>query len=127
MARLPLFPEQASSIAPQIDALLYFLLGITAVFGTLIAGLIVYFLIRYRRRSADERPAGVQGSLALEGAWTIIPFAITMVVFFWGASLFASLSHPPEDAMQVHVVGKQWMWKVQHMEGKKEIDELHVP
>jgi cytochrome c oxidase subunit 2 len=122
-----LFPEQASTIAPRTDGLLFFLLSITTFFVVLIAGLILYFMIRYRRRSANEVPAGIHGSLMLESVWTVIPFLISMVIFFWGASIFASLTRPPDDALQVNVVGKQWMWKVQHMNGRREINELHMP
>src|SRR5262245_28923974 len=122
-----LFPEQASTVAGQVDALTLFLLAITAFFTVLIAGLIVVFMIRFRRRSATELGADVHGSLALEIGWTIIPFAIVMVIFVWSASLFAKIKLPPADAVNVNVVGKQWMWKLQHMEGRREINELHVP
>ncbi len=125
--RFRLFPEQASTLAPQTDALLFFLLAITTFFVVLIAGLIIVFMIRYRRRAPDEIPESVHGSLALEIAWTLPPFVIVMVIFFWGASLFAIIRRPPDDAMNIDVVGKQWMWKLQHMEGRREIDELHVP
>ena len=127
-------PEAASSLAGETDALFLFLLGISLFFALLIAGLIVYFMVRFRRRPGVEHvsePAGHSaaghGSLWLEITWTAIPFAIVMVVFFWGASLFAKLRTVPADAMQIDVVGKQWMWKLQHMEGRREIDELHVP
>jgi cytochrome c oxidase subunit 2 len=63
----------------------------------------------------------------LEGLWTAIPFAITMIIFFWGASLYATLRRAPDDALPILVVGKQWMWKLQHMSGRREINELHVP
>ncbi len=124
---LPLFPEQASTIAAPVDHALYFLLGISVFFGLLIAGLIVVFMVRYRRRSPDEVGAAVEGSLVLESAWTIVPLIIVIVIFFWGASLFARISLPPADAIPINVVGKQWMWKLQHMEGRREIDELHIP
>ena len=127
MSRFALFPEQASTMAAQVDALFYFLCGLTIVFSTLIAGLILRFMVAYRRRAADEVPPGVHGSLLLEAAWSVIPFGLTMVIFFWGASLYASLNRPPDDALDVHVVGHQWMWKMQHMEGRQEINELHVP
>jgi cytochrome c oxidase subunit 2 len=125
--RFRIFPEQASTLAPQTDALLFFLLAISAFFVVLIAGLIIVFMIRYRRRDPDEIPEHVHGSLALEIGWTLPPFVIAMVIFFWGASLFATIQRPPDDAMNIDVVGKQWMWKLQHMEGRREIDELHVP
>src|SRR5262249_57816960 len=99
-----------------------------AIFSPLlIAGLSVVFGVRYRRRPGGEPPAVVHGSMALEVGWSVIPFAITMVLFFWGASIFATINRPPDDALDVNVVGKQWMWKIQHMEGRREIDELHVP
>jgi len=127
MFRQALFPEQASTIAARTDALLFFLLGITAFFVCLIAGLILYFMVRYRRRSSDEVGAPTHLSLGLEVLWSGIPFVLAMVVFFWGASIFASLNRAPDDALQVYVVGKQWMWKIQHVEGRREINELHVP
>ena len=124
---LPFFPEQASSLADNVDALYYFLLTVSAFFTLLIAILVIYFAIKYRRRSDDERPHPVAGSLKLELAWTIIPLAIAMVMFFWGAALFFALSRPPEGAMEIYAVGKQWMWKFQHLDGQSEINELHVP
>jgi cytochrome c oxidase subunit 2 len=127
MTRFPVFPEQASTMAPRVDGLLFFLLGVTAFFVVLIAGLILAFMVKYRRRSPDEVPAGVHGSMALEAFWIAVPFAIAMVVFFWGASLYASFGRAPDDALQVTAVGRQWMWKFQHAEGRREINELHVP
>jgi cytochrome c oxidase subunit 2 len=125
--RFRIFPEQASTLAPQTDALLFFLLAVTTFFVVLIAGLIIVFMIRYRRRDPDEVPESVHGSLALEIAWTVPPLVIAMIVFFWGASLFATIQRPPDDAININVVGKQWMWKLQHMGGRREINELHIP
>jgi cytochrome c oxidase subunit 2 len=122
-----LLPAQASTIAPEVDALYFFLIGVSLFFSLLIAGLLLRFMIAYRRRAATDVPPLVHGSLALEGAWTAIPFAIVMVVFVWGARIFAALHDPPADALEIHAVGKQWMWKLQHLEGKREINELHIP
>ena len=127
MGELPLFPEQASTFAPEVDHLLYFLMAVSVFFTLLIFGAILYFAIRYRRRSEQELPHVVHGGMALEILWTVIPFGLTMIMFGWGASIFFRESVPPADAMQIYVVGKQWMWKVQHMEGQREINELHVP
>ena len=69
----------------------------------------------------------MHGSAVLEILWSVIPFGITMVMFGWGASIFFKESRPPDDATQIYVVGKQWMWKIQHPEGKREINELHMP
>ena len=126
--RFRIFPEQASTLAPQTDALLFFLLAVTTFFVVFIAGTIIVFMIRYRRRDPDEIPeSGAHGSLALEIAWTVPPLVIVMIIFFWGASLFATIQRPPDDAINIDVVGKQWMWKLQHMEGRREINELHIP
>jgi cytochrome c oxidase subunit II len=122
-----LFPAQASSTAPMVDHLLYFLLGISVFFTVLIFCCIFYFAIRYRRRSEAEMPAAVHGGLPLEITWSVIPFILTMIMFVWGASVFFYTSTPPANAEQVYVVAKQWMWKLQHMEGQREINELHIP
>jgi cytochrome c oxidase subunit II len=124
---LPLFPEQASTMAGRVDALYLFLIAISVLFGTLIAALVVTFAVKFRRRSRDERPAPIHGSTALELAWTLIPLGIVMVIFLWGAEVFFAMARVPPGTMNVYVVGKRWMWKTQHMTGQREINELHVP
>ena len=124
---IPLFPEAASSIAGRVDALYFFLLGITVFFSVLIAGLIIVYAVKYRRQSPRSIGTKIHGGLALEIAWTVIPLAITMVIFVWGASVFFAMSTPPADTLNIYVVGKQWMWKFQHLDGQREINELHVP
>jgi cytochrome c oxidase subunit 2 len=123
----PLFPETASTIASSVDALYFFLLAVTAVFSLLIAGLIVYYAVRYRRRSPKDIGQTIHTSYALEITWTVIPLAITMVIFVWGAKIFFAMSTPPAETLNIYVVGKQWMWKFQHLDGQREINELHVP
>ena len=123
----PFFPEQASVQAAQVDAIYFFMVAVTAFFSLLIASLIVLFAIKYRRRHKDEIGADIHGSLALELLWTVIPFFITMVMFAWGAKVFFDIYRPPAGAMEVYIVGKQWMWKAQHLDGMREINELHVP
>jgi cytochrome c oxidase subunit 2 len=123
----PLFPQQASAQAGQVDAIYFFMVAVTAFFSILIAALVVVFAIKYRRRHRDEVGHAIHGSLALELLWTVIPFLIVMVMFVWGAKVFFDLYRPPVGAMEIYVVGKQWMWKVQHMDGQREINELHVP
>jgi cytochrome c oxidase subunit 2 len=127
MGTLRLFPEQASTFAPEVDHLLYFLLTVSIFFTLLIFGAIFYFAVRYRRRSEKELPHVVHGGMTLEIVWSVIPFGLTMVMFTWGAAVFFRESRPPDDALNIYVVGKQWMWKIQHMEGRREINELHIP
>jgi cytochrome c oxidase subunit 2 len=123
----PLFPQQASRQAGQVDALYFFLLAVAAFFSLLIAVSVVVFAVKYRRRRAGDIGEAIHGSLALELLWTIIPFFIVMFIFVWGAKVFFDLYRPPAGAMEVYVVGKQWMWKIQHQGGQREINQLHVP
>ena len=91
----PLFPESASTIAGEVDALYFFLVGLSVVLSVLIASLVVFFAIRFRRRHADEVGAQVHGGLLLEIGWTVVPFLITMVIFFWGAKVYFAMANPP--------------------------------
>lgn len=124
---LPLFPQQASTYAGREDALFLFLVAVSVFFVALIFLLILVFAIRYRRRSPDEKARPTRESLALEVIWSVIPLGLTAIMFAWGAHLYFFASRPPANAMEIDVVGKQWMWKFQHPEGVREIDALHVP
>jgi cytochrome c oxidase subunit 2 len=127
MQSLPFQPEQASSIARSVDQLYYFLTAVTLFFTALIFSIIFYFMIKYRRRAPDERPKAIEGSFPLEVLWTAIPTLIVAVIFVWSSTLYFRNSEPPKGAMEIFVTGKQWMWKVEHPEGQREINELHVP
>jgi cytochrome c oxidase subunit 2 len=125
---LPLFPQQASTFAPQVDALYFFLIAVSVVFGGLIFFLVIYFAVKYRRRSPDEPPPPyVRSDTRLEVAWAVVPLVLTLIIFYWGASLFFTMMRPPKDALEIWVVGRQWMWKFQHPDGQREINQLHVP
>jgi cytochrome c oxidase subunit 2 len=121
-----LFPVQASTFAEKLDKLYWFLLGVSGFFAGLIILLIIVFAIVYRRRPG-HRPENTQQSLGLELIWTAIPLMLVTVMFVWGSELFLDQSIPPQGAEEIYVVGKQWMWKVQHSNGRREINELHVP
>jgi cytochrome c oxidase subunit 2 len=123
----PIFPEEASTLAGKTDHLLFYLLGLSALMTALIAGLILYFSIRYRRRPGNELATQIQGSNRVEIAWTLFPIVFFMVAYAWGAGVYFWAYTPPRDALEVYGVGKQWMWKFQHLGGQREIDELHVP
>jgi cytochrome c oxidase subunit 2 len=128
---LPIFPHSASNFAPRIDALYAYLVTVSAFFSILIASLIVFFAVKYRRKSESEIPAPMDehsaGGMLLEITWSVIPLLLSLVMFGWGAIIFFDESKPPSDAMEIWVTGKQWMWKIQHLEGTREINELHVP
>ncbi len=128
MGRWSIFPPSISTNAAEVDDLYIFLLIVGGVMTVLIFLAILYFSFKYRRRDPEERPRAIHGSLPLEIAWSVIPFLIMMVMFVWGTELyFRNYTLPPANALDVYVVGKQWMWKVQYPSGQREINELHVP
>src|SRR5579864_3238007 len=106
----PLFPVAASTMADRVDALYFFLLAIGSSFSLLIAGLIVVYGVRYRRRAPKSIGKVIQGGTLLEITWIVIPSLITVVIFVWSASVFFAMSQPPEQTLNIYVVGKQWMW-----------------
>jgi cytochrome c oxidase subunit II len=121
-----LFPREASTIAPYADALYFFLLAITVIGLVLVGALVFGFSIRYRKEKSPVATQ-VEGSTLLEATWTIIPLALFMVTWIWGALLYFRIYNPPTNAMNIYVVGKQWMWKAEHPGGQHEINALHVP
>jgi cytochrome c oxidase subunit 2 len=121
-----LFPAEASTIAPYADALYFFLVGMTLTGVLLVAVLVFGFSIRYRK-SRNPVATQIEGSTLLEATWTIIPLAIFLVAFVWGALLYFRIYNPPTNAMNIYIVGKQWMWKAEHPGGQHEINALHVP
>jgi cytochrome c oxidase subunit 2 len=127
MGNIPLFPQQASSFASDVDGLLFFIVGVTAFFAVLVVVLVAVFAVRYRRRHAAEVGTPVHGALVLEITWTIIPLILAMMMFYWGAIVYFEMARPPQHAMEIYTVGKRWMWKFQHVTGQREINELHVP
>lgn len=114
-------------MAARVDGLFFFLLAVSLFFAALIFLLVAIFAVRYRRRPATEQPAPVKGNLKLEILWTVVPLSLTLVMFAWGVELYLDMHAAPDHAIEVNVVGKQWMWKVQHPTGQQEINELHVP
>jgi len=124
---VPLFPESASTQAGKVDALFAYLCAVSIVFSLLIGALVIYFTIRYRRRSEQERAHQIHGDNRLETIWTIIPLVLAMIMFVWGVDVFFHYARAPHDSMEMYAVAKQWMWKFQHPEGHREINELHIP
>jgi cytochrome c oxidase subunit 2 len=126
LTNFAIFPPEASAIAPYTDEFYFFLTFISLV-GLVIVGLMVgTFSFMYRK---DRNPVAthIEGSTLLEATWTIIPLALFMVCFVWGALLYFRIYNPPTNAMNIYIVGKQWMWKAEHPGGQHEIDALHIP
>ena len=126
-SELPLFPVRASSFAGSVDALFFYLLVVTVFFSALITIAILYFFLKFRRRKADEIGVAIHGSMVLEAAWMGIPFILAMVMFGWGSSIYVNMRRPPKEALDIYVIAKQWMWKLQQPDGRREINELHIP
>ena len=122
-----LLPEVASTVAGRVDALYLFLVGLTAFFTVLIFAVFIIFMVKYRRRDPNSVGARIHGGMILEITWSIVPLFIVMGIFVWSTELYFTISHPPAETMNIYAVGKQWMWKFQHMDGQREINELHVP
>jgi cytochrome c oxidase subunit 2 len=127
MGHLLLFPGRASSIAPHVDAVMFFVLAIAIFFSALIAILIVGFSIKYHYRRQADRSNAPTFNLAIELVWTGVPLVLVLVMFGWGARVYINEHQPPPGALEIYVLGKQWMWKVQHPEGAREINSLHIP
>jgi len=127
MSHLSIIPEQASTLAPHVDQLYWFIIGVTAFFGILTSVLVVYFAVKYRTNDPLAIGAPITGSIPLELAWSIIPFLISVVIFGWAAQVFFDIYRPPDQTLEIYATGKRWMWKFQHLDGKAEINELHVP
>ncbi len=113
-------------MAHRVDALYIFLLVVTGMMALLVCVLVIDFAARFRHRPG-VRAEQIEGSNALEITWSVIPFFIFMAIFAWGAVVYFKERTPPADSTEVYVVAKQWMWKVEHAEGQREINELHVP
>jgi cytochrome c oxidase subunit II len=126
LTEFALFPPEASAIAPYVDAFYFFLLLISLV-GLVLVGLMVGAFSIMFRKEKNPQATHIEGSTLLEATWTIIPLALFMVCFVWGALLYFRIYNPPTNAMNIYIVGKQWMWKAEHPGGQHEINALHIP
>jgi cytochrome c oxidase subunit 2 len=122
----PLWPDRASTMAGNVDALYIFLLLVTGMMTLLVFSCVIYFAARYRKQKGVQAEK-IEGSIPLEVTWSIIPFFVFMAIFVWGAVVYFKGRTPPRDSTEVYVVAKQWMWKLEHAEGQREINQLHVP
>ncbi len=127
MSNIPFFPDSASTLAPRIDAVFFVLMAVSVFFTILIGFLVVFFAIRYRKGAKVDRSHAISSSFALEATWIGIPLVIVLGIFALGTQVFFEMFNPPKDATPIYVIGKQWMWKVQHPQGRSEINEIHLP
>jgi len=126
-SQLPLYPEQASNFAPQVDSLMLFIITVCLFFAVGVTIAIVWFFFRYHRRGKNEVGIPLHGDSRLETLWIVVPLMLAMAMFSWGAVIYVDYRHMPKDTLDIYMIGKQWMWKAQQPNGIREINELHVP
>lgn len=127
LGQIQFFPDQASDFARNVDLLFWSLVALTGCILAVIAVIILSLLAKYRRSAMVDRSGASGSNTKLEIAWSVVPFAIFVGMFGWGASLYFRKNQVPKEAIEIHVIGKQWMWKLQHLQGQREINQLHVP
>jgi len=122
-----MFPDEASNFAGSVDALFTFILLTCLFVGVLVSALTIFAAFKFRRKSPGEVGDTVEGNLVLEIGWTVAPLLIMIGMFAWGAVIYVNYRIPPKDTLDIYVIGKQWMWKLEQPNGRREINELHVP
>src|SRR3982751_5451386 len=127
LSGIPLFPVQGSTLAPEVDALYFFILAVTAFFAVLVSVLVIYFGFKYRDDTGLKVGAPITGSIPLEIGWSLVPFFVAMAIFVWATVVFFQVVRPPDQTLEVYATGKRWMWRFQHIDGQREINQLHVP
>jgi cytochrome c oxidase subunit 2 len=120
-------PPQASTVASEVDALVLFLLALSLLVAGGIFVLIVVFCVKYRRGPDNQIGQPARRTTPLELTWSLVPMALAMIPFVWGAKIYLEEAQPPADALEIFVVAKQWMWKAEQPGGQLEIDAVHVP
>jgi cytochrome c oxidase subunit 2 len=126
-SQLPLYPEQASNFAPNVDALMLSIIAVCLFFAVAVTIAILYFVFRFRRKSVGEIGVAIHGDMRLEAAWILVPLVLALAMFAGGTVVYVDFRRAPADTLDIYVIGKQWMWKLQQPNGQKEINELHVP
>lgn len=127
MSDFPLIPDRASTVAGQVDLVFFTLTGLSIFFTLAVAAAIIFLALRYREGANVDRTNPMVDNTRLELTWSVVPFIMAMGVFAWATIVYVQMRTPPPDAIEVYVIGKQWMWHAQHPSGKSEINNLHVP
>ncbi|MCX6047621.1 MAG: cytochrome c oxidase subunit II [Chloroflexi bacterium] len=127
MLGLPIMPDSASTLSGSVDTLFLVLVLLALLFAVPVAGLIIYFAVKYRRGAAVNRSNAPIENFKLEVTWMVIPLILSMGVFGWGARLYFDMFTTPKDGMDIYVLGRQWMWEFKYPTGQRELNVLHVP
>lgn len=120
-------PEASSSFAGEIDALFNFVLVASTILFVAVVASMIYFVIRYRRRSDDYVPVPDPDNKWLEMASIVLPTILVLILFTWGFRLFITLSTAPPDSYEITVRGMQWFWEFEYSNGVISVNDLYVP
>lgn len=124
---IPFFPEEASTIAGLTDMFTFSVIGLGSFFGVIVVIVIIFFSIKYGYWTTADRSNPIEEHTTIELAWSFIPLVLVLTIFVWSANIYFNLYTPPPDTLNLSVIGKQWMWKVQHPDGQREVNEMHIP
>ena len=127
LSSIPIFPAQASTFAADVDKLYFLILAVTSFFAIAVVIFVAIFAIKYQDHSGTQVGAPIHGSIPLELAWSFIPFVISLGIFAYATIVYFEIVRPPAETLQIYSTGKRWMWRFQHINGRAEINELHVP
>jgi len=127
LSSIPIFPAQASTFAADVDKLYFLILAVTSFFAIAVVIFVAVFAIKYQDHEGTQVGAPIHGSIPLELAWSFIPFVISIGIFAYATVVYFELVRPPAETLQIYSTGKRWMWRFQHINGRAEINELHVP
>jgi len=125
--KFPIFPVQASTYAEHVDVFFYMLATFNAVFTVGVTAVVIFLGTKYRQIPGSGRKSKTFHSMKIELLWTGIPLILAIGIFVWGATLYYEFATPPANTLDINVEGKQWMWKLQHPNGTREVNELHIP
>src|SRR6187431_2158101 len=127
LSAIPIFPAQASTYASDVDKLYFLILAVTSFFAIAVVIFVAIFAIKYQDHTGTQVGAPIHGSIPLELAWSFIPFVIAIGIFAYATVVYFELVRPPAETLQIYSTGKRWMWRFQHISGRVEINELHLP
>jgi cytochrome c oxidase subunit 2 len=122
-----LLPVQGTEYAGRVDDLYMFITFLSLAFFLIVSGLLVFFVLRYRRRGPNESTPYITQNFKLEVVWTVVPLILVTVVFLWGFNGYMDATVAPGDALEVRVTAKRWLWEFEYPDGTRSVNELHVP
>lgn len=119
--------SDTSEIGARVDVVQFFLILVMAFWFIACNAVLVYFMLRYRRKGPDDKVSTIKGNHTLEVVWTVIPTIMVLVIFYYGINVWTDMRTMPEDSYDIRVTGQKWSWVFEHPDGRKAVNELYVP